>query len=57
MPRVTFRVQVNVSDRWMTIEGAQALSQHEAHVLRAAEAAKVGAHRVRMVPNADGITG
>lgn len=47
----TFRVQVLVSERWMTIEGAELLLQHEAHALRAREAAKVGAHRVQMVPN------
>lgn len=47
----TFRVQVNVSDRWMTIEGAERLPQHEAHAMRAAEAAKVGEHRVQMMPN------
>lgn len=51
---VTFRVQVRVSDRWMTIEGAEQLPQHEAHAMRAREAATVGEHRVQMVPNGDG---
>ena len=47
----TFRVQVRVSDRWMTIEGAERLPQHEAHAMRAQEAARVGEHRVQMAPN------
>lgn len=54
MKLATFRVQVQVSDRWLTIEGAERLPQHEAHAMRAAEAAKVGEHRVQMVPNSEG---
>jgi hypothetical protein len=38
----------------MTVEGAERLPQHEAHAMRAGEAAKVGEHRVQMVPNSKG---
>ncbi len=48
--RVVFRVEVRISDRWMVIEGATALAQPVAHVLCARESARVGSHRVRMIP-------
>jgi len=49
-PRVSFTVEVWVSERWMPLEDAQRLPQHEAHVRCAGEAAIVGEHRVRYVP-------
>lgn len=47
---VVFRVEVRISDRWVLIDGAGALSQPEAHSLHAAQVATLGADRVRMVP-------